>query len=169
MIYIIHNLIKSVNHLSLPTSRDTKLLHHLVAKSYCWCILEIITDNIVPNKIQRTLGYQLRIKLTNRSCGQITWIFEKWLARLLTLVVKFSKIILKHYDFTTNLRPTTQEMSKLLIFPQTQRHVLNRPDIHSYVLTNSTIATRHRLNEYAIFINQRTCQTVHLDITQKFI
>ena len=39
VIYIIHDLIKSVNHLSLPTSRDTKLLHHLVAKSYRRCVL----------------------------------------------------------------------------------------------------------------------------------
>ena len=59
-------------------------------------------------------------------------------------------------------------MSKSLVGAQCQRHILNRPHIHGHIFTNQSVAARHGPRQHTVFINQRTGQAIHLDITQKF-
>ena len=106
-----------MNDLRLSTSRNAKLLHHLIAKGNCRRILERVTDDVVADKTERTLGNQLRIELTNRSSSKIARIFEQRQIGLFALSIECRKLLLEHHDFPANFRASTQKMRELLIFP----------------------------------------------------
>src|SRR3989344_8925282 len=115
-------------------------------------------------KLQRSVGYQFRVKLADSTGCQISRIGEFWKSLFFPPGIKFLELLLIHHYFTAYLGTSGEETGRFLGMSQAQGNGLDSTDVGRNVFANCAITTGNTLSQHAAFIDQSASQTVHFQI-----